>query len=453
MTKLMLFVLVLGLATTAWAWIPGEGTCDFEGVTASDVAAALVSQNPLLIPAPITWANRNAVTNGDPVSRTAFVKGSDNKFHLICGNCNTHTSHPYDVIYDPATGTWTQGLNHPLGTTLGIHNHSAAAVGTKIYVGGGSSGAAFYDSLTVIDLVANTWTTVGPMPVAQNIYYYFAALNNKIYMFGGATGGTTIHAQTWEYDIAGNTWTQKANMPVAMRDVAAATVGDTIYVCGGCSTYPTGLNTCYAYTPGNDTYTPKANMPGGVLWASAYSMVHRDSGAQVVVVGGLNTSPLATTYRYDVLTNTWKTDGNLIVARRSHGGSGEPMDSGDSIFVAGGYGAAGILASCERGYADWGTVGVESPQPVTRPSELALSVSPNPTRGNASIAFSLPARGDVSLKLYDAQGRLVRTLVSGTREAGAHSVSLNGGSLSSGVYFYRLQSGSSTATKKLVIAR
>jgi N-acetylneuraminic acid mutarotase len=452
MKKLMLLALVVGLATSAWAWIPGEGTSDFEGQTSSDVAAALTSQNPLLVPAPLTWANRNAVTNGDPVSRTAFIKGSDNKFHLICGNCATHTSHPYDVIYDPATGTWTQGLNHPLGTTVGVHNHMAVAVGTKIYVGGGSSGAAFDDQFTVIDLVANTWTVVGTMPIVQNLYYWLSAAGNKIYMFGGASaGGTTIHNQTWEYDIVGNTWTQKANMPAAMRDVQAATVGDTIYVCGGCTTYPTGLNTCYAYNTVANTYTPKANMPGGVLWGSAFTMMHRDSGAQVVVVGGLNTNPLATTYRYDVRTNTWKTDGNLIVARRSHGGSASPLASGDSIFVAGGYGAAGILASCERGYADWGGSGVESPEPVTRQGGLSLAVSPNPARGGTSVAFSLPVSGEASLKVYDAQGRLVRTLVSGTREAGTYRASLGG--LSAGVYFLNLQAGNFTATRKLVVAR
>ena len=436
------------LGSVVYAELPGEGTCDVE---CTDVSVALTSQNPLLTPAPLTWANRNAVTNGDAVSRTAFVKGSDNKFHLICGNCATHTSHPYDVIYNPATGTWTQGLNHPLGTTVGVHNHMAVAVGTKIYVGGGSSGAGFDDQFTVIDLVANTWTTIGTMPVAQNLYYWFAAVGNKIYMFGGAMAGTTIHAQTWEYDIAGNTWTQKLDMPAAMRDVAAATVGDTIYVCGGCTTYPTGLNTCYAYNTVANTYTPKATMPGGTFWGTAYTMTHRDSGAQVVVVGGLNSSPLASTYRYDVRTNTWKTDGNLLVARRSHGGSGNPMTSGDSIFVAGGYGAAGILGSCERGYADWGGSGVESPEPVTRQGGLALTVSPNPARGGTSVAFSLPVSGEASLKVYDAQGRLVRTLVSGTREAGTYRASLGG--LSVGVYFLNLQAGSYRATRSLVVVR
>lgn len=97
--------------------------------------------------------------------------------------------------------------------------------------------------------------------------------------------------------------------------------------------------------------------------------------------------------------------------------------------------------------------GVESQPVIKRPVSVALFASaPNPTKGNATISYSIPAQSEVSLKVYDATGRLVRTLASGTREAGVHSVTLDGRGLGSGVYFYRLQAGNFTATKKLVIA-
>jgi hypothetical protein len=95
--------------------------------------------------------------------------------------------------------------------------------------------------------------------------------------------------------------------------------------------------------------------------------------------------------------------------------------------------------------------GVESPEPVTRQGGLSLAVSPNPSRGGASVAFSLPVKGETSLKVYDAQGRLVKTLASGTREAGTYRASLGG--LSAGVYFLNLQAGTYKATKSLVVVR
>ena len=107
-------------------------------------------------------------------------------------------------------------------------------------------------------------------------------------------------------------------------------------------------------------------------------------------------------------------------------------------------------------YGDSLASGVEEGKIVIgqKNSETVLAQNqPNPAKAMTRIDFNLPTAGEVTLKVYDAQGGLVRTLVSGTRGAGTHSVNLDGGSLSSGVYFYRLQAGSSTATRRLVIAR
>ena len=76
---------------------------------------------------------------------------------------------------------------------------------------------------------------------------------------------------------------------------------------------------------------------------------------------------------------------------------------------------------------------------------------PNPVKGNADIAFSLPKSQEVRLAVYDAQGRLVRNLVEGTREAGMHHISISG--LKSGVYFYRLEAGGTSLIRRMVVSR
>jgi hypothetical protein len=59
----------------------------------------------------------------------------------------------------------------------------------------------------------------------------------------------------------------------------------------------------------------------------------------------------------------------------------------------------------------------------------------------------------VLLKVYDRLGRAVMTLVDAQVSAGVHTTILNASSLASGVYFYRLEAGSFTQTKKLVLLR
>jgi flagellar hook assembly protein FlgD len=75
-----------------------------------------------------------------------------------------------------------------------------------------------------------------------------------------------------------------------------------------------------------------------------------------------------------------------------------------------------------------------------------------------SITFDLPDAGRMTLRIYDANGHLVRTLVDGMLEANTHSVVWEGHDdygreLSSGVYFYRLHAGDRVLSRKLVMMK
>lgn len=78
---------------------------------------------------------------------------------------------------------------------------------------------------------------------------------------------------------------------------------------------------------------------------------------------------------------------------------------------------------------------------------------PNPFNPKTSISYAIPTAELVNLRLYDINGRLVRTLLSDVQNPGFYEYVLDGRGMSSGVYFYRLEAGSFTETKKMVLLK
>jgi hypothetical protein len=88
------------------------------------------------------------------------------------------------------------------------------------------------------------------------------------------------------------------------------------------------------------------------------------------------------------------------------------------------------------------------------PTVYALSQNyPNPFNPTTNIKFDLPKQGFVSLKVYDVIGKEVATLVNEVKSAGSYNVDFNGTNLSSGVYFYRLESGSFIDVKRMILIK
>ncbi len=78
---------------------------------------------------------------------------------------------------------------------------------------------------------------------------------------------------------------------------------------------------------------------------------------------------------------------------------------------------------------------------------------PNPFNPSTTIRYGLPQRSAVNLTVYNALGQRVRQLVNEEQDEGFHEVKFDGSGLASGVYFYRIQSGSFADTKRFIILR
>jgi len=103
-----------------------------------------------------------------------------------------------------------------------------------------------------------------------------------------------------------------------------------------------------------------------------------------------------------------------------------------------------------------GNIGIAE---VVMPPAFGLSQNaPNPFNPSTTIRFSLEAQGETQLIVYSVTGQHVRTLVSGSREAGRHSVTWDGTNdlgqaVASGVYIYRVVTPSGVATERMTLAR
>ncbi len=100
----------------------------------------------------------------------------------------------------------------------------------------------------------------------------------------------------------------------------------------------------------------------------------------------------------------------------------------------------------------------DSDDPAPRLSSYLSQNFPNPFNPATTIQYGVEKKGPVSLKIYDVSGRLVRTLVNSTMEAGDYRIVWDGRgeggkNVASGVYFARIETPGFAKTKKLVLLR
>jgi hypothetical protein len=88
------------------------------------------------------------------------------------------------------------------------------------------------------------------------------------------------------------------------------------------------------------------------------------------------------------------------------------------------------------------------------PEGYALNQNyPNPFNPTTNFTYEISKAGFVSIKIYDILGREVATLVNEVKQAGSFAATWNAINAGSGIYFCKMQSGSFTATKKMILMK
>lgn len=91
---------------------------------------------------------------------------------------------------------------------------------------------------------------------------------------------------------------------------------------------------------------------------------------------------------------------------------------------------------------------------AAKPNNYSLEQNyPNPFNPVTTIQYSIPEKSHVKLIVYDILGRNISTLVDEVQYAGIYKIDFNANNLSSGVYFYRIEAGNYSETKRMVLLK
>jgi hypothetical protein len=245
---------------------------------------------------------------------------------------------------------------------------------------------------------------------------------------------------------------------------AAAIIGDTIYIANAVnrsgsacwtSIYKGGIN------PANPTQItwiagPAFSQPTCIAGCAALN-------GNVYWLGGfLNLTTVTNTcWKYEPLTGTISTvvaypqtiaRCNYMVARQS--------PSANELYVMAGDAGGNWSPPNNYYYKLTGLTSIEEENPNKLPTITALNApKPNPVaNGLTHISFTISEPTKASLKIYDASGRIVKTLVNSKLERGVYNLNWNGiddhnNAIAEGIYFYTLQTDNQSFTKKLVFTR
>jgi hypothetical protein len=280
-------------------------------------------------------------------------------------------------------------------------------------------------------------------------------INNTL--FAGTTGG--VYKSTDE----GNTWTSISSGIAASAQITSITaIGDNIFAGSTNNGVFKSTDNGTSWVTANSNLTDKHISQLVVLRYKLFAVTLKG----VFISNDIGTSWLADSSNLKNVNCLLAANYNLIAGTDNNGAyissdkgktwtsfsSGMPANSriwsmvvsNDSIY-AGTSSGIWVTGSPIEVYDE-----IKTSEPLT----FTLKQNyPNPFNSSTNISFNIPYKSFVSLKIYDRLGREVATLCSEEIPAGYYTRKWNAANVSSGIYFYRLQTGTFTETKKLILLR
>jgi hypothetical protein len=363
------------------------------------------------------------------------------------------------------TNTWqnnysTMPTQISSGTAITMNN------GADIYVFGGNNSPGSLGNTLKYNVTANSWQTMATMPTRVTDALVVKYSDSRIFIVGGGDGyfGTstflTNHVQV--YNINTNSYSYSTSFPVNIAMQGGGIYRDTIISVGGYTNGGVTTGNCYKgvinpVTLGI-TWTSMPSYPAGPILRMASFVAVKNTGVGIMCTGGAigGNVPTAQTHFWNFCTQSWQSGlPNNSMARSNYKASGTGYDR---IYMTAGYTNSGvgttevIIFSQIEGPCQ-NMVGINGNENgIPEKYELKQNY-PNPFNPSTQISFSIPESGSVNINIYDMNGSLVKEATSGFYQAGNHSVNFDASELPSGVYLYKLTSGSFSDSKKMVLVK
>jgi hypothetical protein len=159
---------------------------------------------------------------------------------------------------------------------------------------------------------------------------------------------------------------------------------------------------------------------------------------------------------YDTLGNKlWNEDG-IVVAHPAITYQSYSSDGNGGFIIGGLINDFTVVLQQVSKFGNLGEIitSVKQENSDIGPLETTLYQNfPNPFNSSTFIQFSLAKESDIKIELYNVLGERIKTIVYGPYHKGIHSFNFSSGELSSGVYLYKLQTGTKSLIKKLIIIK
>lgn len=423
------------------------------------------------VPTPIPFVvsgNWSTLSNSPMAySRTccAYVEIGGTPYLYQFGGGNTTAELRRVARLNLATNTWQNNYS-TMPTQISAGTAIAINGGSEIIVFGGNNSPGTLGKTLKYDVNSNTWQTMSDMPTRVTDALVVKYSESIIFVVGGGDGyfgtGQFQTNKVQMYNVLTNTYTYKTDYPIACAMQGGGIYVDTIISVGGYTTGGNATSLCYKGvidpTTLNITWSSMPSYPAGPTLRMASFVAVKNTGVGIMCTGGAvgGSVPTSQTNFWNFCTQSWLSGlpGNSL-ARSNYKASGK---GNNVIYVAGGYTNTGVGTSEYITFSQiegpcMNMVGIGG-NGNNFPDKYELKQNyPNPFNPNTKISFSLPKAGIVNITVFDAAGRIISELTNSQFTAGVHSVDFDAGSLSSGVYLYKITAGDFSDSRKMVLIK